>query len=211
MFKINNITKVGEPSDYKCHSGGAIGSDTAFRDKCIEYGIDIIEYSYKTAYHTSAYKKEITDIEYAEGVDMVGKANKIMKRYNISPYMNLLARNWLQVKNSDVVYAIGTIIEPNSKNKKGYYNKSEYQQVDGGTGYAVQMAIIKGITVYVFEQDKNCWFKYSYNTHRYIPVSDVIIESTNFGGIGTREINSYGINAINKLFSDTFKQLNHPK
>ena len=204
MFNLNNDSSKLNPSEVICHSGGAIGSDTVFRNKCLEYKCTVVEYSYKTEYHKSPYKKEITESEFKEGVEMVNKANKIMKRYNILPYMNLLARNWYQVKNRDVVYAIGTIIESNQKNKKGYYNKSEYQQVDGGTGYAVQMAILKGISVYVFDQEKDSWYKYSYNTHRYIKCDAPKIERKNFCGIGTREINNLGIQAIENLFKKTF-------
>lgn len=198
-------------SKMTCHSGGAIGSDTEFRNQCIKYGIGINEYSYKTNYHTSKFKVELSDAEYEEGVLMVHKANKIMKRYNISSYMNLLARNWMQVKNSNVIYAIGSIIQPNSRNKDGYYNKSDIPQVDGGTGYAVQMGILKGIPIYVFNQYENKWYKFSYNTNRYITQEKVVlIENNNFCGIGTRNINENGINAINSLFIDTFKILNHP-
>ena len=45
--------------------------------------------------------------------------------------MNLLARNWAQVKYSDEVFAIGTIVKSGSKNEKGYYNKSKFDVVDG--------------------------------------------------------------------------------
>lgn len=209
MFSIKKINL--DVSNMMCHSGGAIGSDTEFRNQCIRYNIGINEYSYKTKYHNSIFKVELSGVEYDEGVLMVHRANKIMKRYNVSSYMNLLARNWMQVKNSNVIYAIGTIIQPNQKNKDGYYNKSDIPQVDGGTGYAVQMGIIKGIPIYVFNQTENNWYKFSYNTNRYILCDKIVtIEDNNFCGIGTRNINSNGIEAIYNLFQDTFKPLNHP-
>ncbi len=55
--------------------------------------------------------------------------------------MSLFARNWAQVKYSKQVFAIGTIIKAGEKSAKGYKNKSKSDVVDGGTGYAVMMAI----------------------------------------------------------------------
>ena len=112
-----------------CHSGGANGSDTIFENKCIERGILVKAYSYKTESHTSENKCEISDSDYEEGIKEVNKANKWMNRYGIGKYMNLLARNWCQVKYSDEIYAIGDIIDPGKRNDKGYYNKGQYQIV----------------------------------------------------------------------------------
>ena len=119
--------------------------------------------------------------------------------------MNLLARNWAQVKYSDEVFAIGTIVEPGKKGPKDYYNKSEYQVVSGGTGYAVQMAINNGKPVYVFDQDKDKWFRWSYTSLKFIEVTKHLkISYENFAGIGTREIKPNGIKAIEEIYKLTF-------
>jgi len=121
--------------------------------------------------------------------------------------MNLLARNWAQVKYSKQVFAIGNIIEPRKKCSKGFQNKSKYQIVSGGTGYATQMAIDNLRDVYVFEQTKEKWFKWCYNSLifkelNYIPK----ISAQDFAGIGTREIKESGILAIKNLFLKTFNK-----
>lgn len=104
---MNNIT---------CHSGGASGSDTYFSEIGKEFGVITKAYSYKTKYHTSDDKVEISDEDYEEGVLKVKEANsKILKRSGIDKYMNLLARNWSQVKYSNEIFAIGTIIHPGTK------------------------------------------------------------------------------------------------
>jgi hypothetical protein len=117
--------------------------------------------------------------------------------------MNLLARNWAQVKYSDEVFAIGRIIEPGS-GSRGYYNKSKFQVVDGGTGYCIQMAINNELPVYVFDQYKEKWFRWSYTSLSFIEIDDPIISFENFTGVGTREINESGINAIKMLVKRTF-------
>ena len=121
--------------------------------------------------------------------------------------MNLLARNWAQVTYSDQIFAIGTIIKPGNKNSKGYYNKGKYEIVDGGTGYAVMMAINNNKEVYVFDQLKDKWFRWSYSTYSYIEMNDVPkITYQNFAGIGTREIKPNGISAIRDVYNKTFNK-----
>ena len=96
--------------------------------------------------------------------------------------MDLLARNWMQVKNADSIFAIGHL-------KKGI--------VDGGTGWAVQMAIDAGKPVYVFDQERGEWFK---NIGGQWSRSDVPTLTSNFAGIGTRQLNDAGRKAIEAVY-----------
>lgn len=189
-----------------CHSGGALGSDTIFEEIGNEYGIKTKAYSYNTNYHKSENKFEISNTDYLEGIENIKIANKKLKRFGINKFINLLSRNWCQVKYSDEIFAIGYIIKPNEKGRKGYYNKSNYEVVDGGTGYAIQMGIDNEKEIYVFDQKINNWFKWSYITSKFIKINYLPkIESENFAGIGTREITEDGIKAISELYKNTFK------
>ena len=76
------------------HTGGALGSDSYFEKLSIEYGISVRAYSYKTKYHNSPNKVEISEEDYLDGVSEVNRANKFLNRWGIHKYMNLLARNW---------------------------------------------------------------------------------------------------------------------
>lgn len=170
------------------------------------YGVKTNAYSYKTSYHTGKNKVEISDEDYQQGVDEINKANKVLCRYGISKYMNLLARNWSQVKYSTQIFAIGYIIDPGVKSPKGFYSKSKYQIVDGGTGYAVQMGVNHNKDIYVFDQLKLSWFRWSYISLKFIEIKEEIkIKSENFAGIGTREIKPNGIKAIEDLYQKTFE------
>jgi hypothetical protein len=194
---LNNIT---------CHSGSALGSDTAWETIGEKYGVKTRAYSYKTSYHTSKNKVEISESDYLEGVNEINKANKVLGRYGINKYMNLLARNWAQVKYSNQIFAIGYIVDPGKRGIKGYYNKSKYQTVDGGTGYCCQMSINNLRDVYVFDQIKLKWFRWSYSTMSFIELVDSPkIRTQNFAGVGTRELTSEGIKAIEEVYSKTFK------
>lgn len=192
-------------NEFKCHSGGASGSDTEWEVRGTEYGVKTLAYSYKTPYHKSSNKVEISDEDFLEGVDEINKANKFLNRYGIQKYMNLLARNWSQVKYSKQIFAIGSIINPGDKNERGYVNKSKYSIVDGGTGYAVMMGINNNKEIFVFDQKKNNWYTWEYTSMSFIEMSDTPkITETDFAGIGTREIKENGLMAIDNVYKNSF-------
>lgn len=200
-----DFNKEIDLSNIVCHSGGASGSDTYFSEIGKLFGVKTNAYSYKTSYHNSDDKVEISEEDYQEGVIEVTKANKILNRYGIDRFMNLLARNWAQVKYSEEVFAIGSIIKPGEKGARGFYNKSKFEVIDGGTGYACCMAIINNKPVYVFDQNKNKWFRWSFISNSFIEMKDdPVISCQNFAGIGTREIKPNGILAIENLYKKTF-------
>jgi hypothetical protein len=188
-----------------CHSGGAVGSDTVWEEVGEEFGVKTKAYSYRTKSHVSPNKVEISDQDYEQGVVEITKANKTLGRFGIHKYMSLLARNWAQVKYSKQVFAIGSIIKAGEKSAKGYKNNSKSDVVDGGTGYAVMMAINQENDVYVFDQTKDKWFRWSYNALRFMETKEVpSITEQNFAGIGTREIQPNGIKAIRDVYEKTF-------
>jgi hypothetical protein len=188
-----------------CHSGGAIGADTVWDEIGAEFGVKTKAYSYRTKSHVSPNKVEISDADYEEGVVEITKANKTLGRFGIHKYMSLLARNWAQVKYSKQVFAIGTIIKAGQKSVKGYKNGSKNDVVDGGTGYAVMMGINQENDVYVFDQIKDKWFRWSYNSLKFVELKEVpSITEQNFAGIGTREIQPNGIKAIRDVYEKTF-------
>jgi hypothetical protein len=194
-------------SNIVCHSGGAEGSDTVWEIEGDVFGVKTFAYSYKTSIHKSPNKVEISDDDYNEGIIQVNKANKYLNRFGIQKYMNLLARNWAQVKYSDQIFAIGHIVDPGKKTPKGYYSKSKIQTVDGGTGYAVMMGILNNKVVYVFDQSKSKWFRWSYSIESFIEMSECPkITSQNFAGIGTRRIQPNGELAIKQVYQLTFKK-----
>jgi hypothetical protein len=191
-----------------CHSGGAEGSDTLWEMYALMHDMKVNAYSYKTKSHKTPNKVEIDKDDYEEGVEKIKKANKILSRKNIDKHMNLLARNWAQVKYSTEIFAIGHIVKSGDKSKKGYLVTAKSPSVDGGTGYAVQMAINAGKTVYVFDQDLESWFKWSYILDDFMKMNGTpTIQEKNFAGIGTREINKAGERAIEEVFKKSFTKL----
>ena len=189
-----------------CHSGGAIGSDQEFENIGKEFCVKTRAYSYRTKYHTSPNKIEISDEDFREGVNEINKANKHIGRFGIQKYMNLLARNWAQVKYSTQIFAVGVIVESGGKTPEGYYSKSKIQTVSGGTGYSVMMGILHTKDVFVFDQIKDKWFRWSYPANSFIELKETPkIKTQNFAGIGTRKLNDCGRKAIRELYEKTFQ------
>jgi hypothetical protein len=179
-----------------CHSGGAPGADQCFSDEGERYGVNTIAYSFKNHSTKSKNVKILTEDELKEGMDHVKIANKTLKRRigNISPYVrNLLARDWFQVKNSEAVFAVSSL--------------QDESKVFGGTGWAVQIGIDNDKIIYVFDQNQNKWFRFSYIIHKFIEMNEEPVLTDNFAGIGTRELNENGKNAITLLYKNKFKAI----
>jgi len=177
---------------YTNHSGGCIGSDMVWEDESFLYGVKTIAYSFKGHDQYGKNPKVLTNEELEEGWMNVKIAEKGIKRplfrIQFNLYIrNLLSRNWFQVKNADAIFAIG----------KFFNDKRTI--VDGGTGWAVQMAIDNRKEIYLFEQNINAWFKYDYQSGRFEQMNCLPTLTEHFAGIGTREINENGINAIKEL------------
>jgi hypothetical protein len=183
-------------SNYINHSGGCPGSDMMWEDEGYKYGVKTIAYSFHNHFQKSKNPRILTVNELEEGFQAVMRANKVLKRspQDQPQYIkNLLARNYFQVKNSEAIFAISN----------GFLTKDT---VKGGTGWAVQMAVDCDKPVFVFYQDAmgGGWF-------RYMPIvgfewcrGEIPTLTENFAGIGTREINQYGILAIQNVYKHTF-------
>ena len=203
MINLFDKPKV-DLKNITCHSGGAEGADSFFEKIGLEYGVKTRAYSYKTKYHNSINKVEISEEDFVEGLEKVLFANKTLNRYGIHKFKNLLSRNWCQVKYSKQVIAVGSILNPGEKSSKGYRCLSKHQSVDGGTGYACQMSIDSLKPLFVFDQIKEKWFRWSFTTESFLQVDCPYIQEQDFAGIGTRGINETGILAIREVYGKTF-------
>jgi hypothetical protein len=181
---------------FYCHSGGAEGADSYFEEIGQKYNVQTLAYSYKTDHHKSKNKVELSESEFQEGILHVNIANETLNKFKIKRYMKLYSRNWFQIKNSEQIFAISSLI---------YKDNREF--VKGGTGWAVQMAIDNNKEVFLFDQKKDCWFYWDYQECKFkILIELPMITATNFAGIGARIINEKGINAIEDLFYKSFKK-----
>jgi hypothetical protein len=157
----------------------------------------------------------ITQEDYNEGAQKATQAFRMMfedagKKAVRSAY---IIRNWMQVKNADAIFALGTIKQPgeNASDKTGETRIAAVPLVKGGTGYAVQMAINEGKPVYVFDGTKEGWYKYDYSVKNFVK-TDTPTLTKNFAGIGSRtlstqEVIDKSLQAIRDVYEKTQKSL----
>lgn len=204
--QINSETPTTSvPSDFTNHSGGALGADTQWDVIGREYGV-VNHVHYWMNNKTPNGNQEISKEDMIEGQQKVTKAARDMGRIEPSHQVRdeRLIRNWSQVKYSDAVFAITSLLEEGAE--MNYGKKAKIRQGNGGTGYAVQMAINEGKPVYLYDQSKNQWYK---NINGIWETSEVPKLTKNFAGIGTREINESGKEAIRSVYSNTFSSSNN--
>lgn len=176
-----------------CHSGGCPGADMEWEQEGEKYGVKTVAYSFYNHIQKGKYPKVLTVDELREGFEHVMIANQTLKRSpeTQSTYAkNLLSRNWFQVKNSDAIFAIGKF--------------SNQGKVEGGTGWAVQMAIDSKKEIFVFNQIQNIWSKFNHTQSKFDNILYVPTLTPNFAGIGTRDINYNGIKAIKDIYKHNF-------
>ncbi|MCK9446589.1 hypothetical protein M0Q50_06985 [bacterium] len=174
-----------------CHTGGAPGADSVFEFECKYADYNVIVYSFDGHNTKSPNRKLISQEELNESFKFIKNTNLRLHRNlnNLSPYVkNLLARDYYQVFNSDAVYAIGLL--------------DTYNTVKGGTGYACSCAIDLHKPIYLFDQDKNYWMNYEFLLNKFVIYNEIPKLTENFAGIGTRDINQNGINAIRSIFKN---------
>jgi hypothetical protein len=180
-------------SKYICNTGGALGSDITWEHHCIKAGIHVRSYSFTGHSSQSSRQSKIilNEQELISAQPYVVKAAKNLRRNlpKTNYVLNLLRRNWYQVKDADTVYAIGTI--------------DENKQVEGGTGYAVQMSVdnlvnsLTPISLNVFDQNVGSWFTWKHK--QWFQVDEPELPTKIFAGIGTRNVNPKGFTAINDI------------
>lgn len=179
------------------HSGGADGADTYWETVGETYNVETVAYSFIGHSTSSPNQHILTQEELDEGWTHVLQANVTLNRHidnGTSDYVqNLVSRNWFQVKNSTVIYAVGTFAD-----KKRVH-------VSGGTGWAVQMAKDNNKPIFLFNQSNNAWFTYSYQYKKFLQYFDDLVLVNNFAGIGTRSLNEYGKTAIEDIYKNTFE------
>jgi hypothetical protein len=164
------------------------------------YGVKTIAYSFPNHVQEGKNPRILTPTELDEGWEHVKIADKTLKK-NVegitSTYMrSLLCRNWFQVKNAGAIFAIGKF-DANG-------------MVSGGTGWAVQMAIDNQKPTYVFDQMNKMWVTFLYPSLTHLAYDDgtIPILTENFAGIGTRDLNDNGREAIRKIYYERFCQNN---
>lgn len=185
------------------YSGDAKGADKTWARIGKRLGLGKqVNYITNTYDRLSPEQKDEVEKAYLSAVDALGR-----KAFPASDFRGkLVRRDYLQAKAADAVFAVSRIVNPGEKTPNGKFTvRSKTQSVDGGTGYAVQMAIEMGKPVYVFNQLDNTWNKWNHETKSF-EITDTPTLTSKFAGIGTRELTKEGEKAIEDVYKKTIKE-----
>lgn len=173
----NNTTV--NPGTAQFYSGGAVGSDTEWGNIAQKYGFSITHYTVNDYDKLSRDDKESVEKQYKEVVERLSRRQLDANSYS----GKLVRRDMLQANSADSILAIGRL------GKNGH--------VDGGTAYATERGIIRGIPVYLFDQNDNHWK--TYDGEKFVDCEQPSL-TQHAALIGTRQITDDGKRAIQNVF-----------
>ena len=215
-YKVLSAVRQGvrTPTRKKAHgeiniatSGGAKGADTAWGRVMQNYGVPVVHYLTKKmgkgyeARKVKGIRRDLGEKELYELGHIVDKANQTLQRNITKENQEIFLRNAHQVKNANSVVAVGEI-ETTQKGDKATLNG---RTVKGGTGWAVQMGLDKGLQkIYVFDQKQDSWFKWNKDANRFTPILEAPKLTRNPALIGTRKLTVSGKRAIEDVAEKSF-------
>jgi hypothetical protein len=172
------------------YSGGASGTEEAFGSAAERHGLREVNFTF--AGHVQARSRgahPLTERELAEGdVSLAYVSRRLRRSYSSSALIRRVLQSlWHQVRNAQVVLVVGTIQEDGT--------------VTGGTGWSVELARMWNKRLWVFDQEKEGWYRWSNDEW----VSDTpVLGAESFCGTGTRYLSPVGREAIDALFARSF-------
>ncbi len=178
-------------ADVTFYSGGAIGAESCFGENAEKYGLNEVNFSFEG--HVTGRTRGIrilTDEELKQGDVSQSYVSSLMHRTypETVTLKKILQAIWFQINNSQEIFVIGIINEDNT--------------IKGGTGWGAEFAKLCNKTLYVFDQDKDSWFKWEGTS--WVPFAEPKITNTKFAGTGTRRLQENGKKAIEDLFKRSF-------
>jgi hypothetical protein len=178
-------------ADVILFSGGAIGAESCFGENAEKYGIDEVNFSFEG--HQTARTRGIRILNHEElkqgDVSQLYVSSLMNRSYPNTPIIKkVLQTIWFQINSSQEIFVIGTI--------------NPDKTVKGGTGWGAEFAKLCNKTIYVFDQEKNNWFKWDGTD--WVEYPEPIITNIHFAGTGTRNLAENGKKAIEDLFKRSF-------
>ena len=172
------------------YSGAAQGAEAAFGAAAERYGIAEVNFTFEG--HNDARRRGIrvlTPQELLQGDVSLIYVNKLMGRTlpNTPLMRKVLQTIWHQVNKGQEIYVVGRILED--------------QTVMGGTGWGAEFAKLCNKPLFVFDQDRDGWFRW---TGLRFEVRVPTIAQPRFAGSGTRHLRENGQKAIAELFERSF-------
>ena len=178
-------------SDAILFSGGAAGAEAAFGACAERHGIEEVNFTFEG--HKIARHRGVRVLNHEElqaGDVSLAYLGRLMHRsYTDSPTLRkVLQTLWYQVNNGQEIYVIGTILDDKT--------------VRGGTGWGAEFAKLCNKPLFVFDQERGGWFRWTGDA--WAEAGPPVVAHPYFTGTGTRFLKPNGERAIVELFTRTF-------
>ena len=182
-----------KPSDCILFSGGAPGAEAAFGACAEEHGVEEVNFTFDG--HRIERHRGVRVLNHEEllaGDVSFEYLSKLMhRRYTEGPTLRkVLQTLWYQVNSGQEVYVIGSILEDDT--------------VKGGTGWGAEFAKLCNKPLFVFDQERDGWFRWNSATFEDATANPPVITHPHFTGTGTRALKANAKKAINGLFDRSF-------
>lgn len=181
-----------DPHRFRLLSGGCKGAEAAFGACAERWGMTEANYTYAGNPQLERQRGLIvlSEEELQRGeFSLVYASRRLHRPLTKIPFVrNVLQSIWHQITNARQVFAVGMIQGDDT--------------VKGGTGWGVELARLWNKPLYVFDQGRTAWFRWSGSAWELARMP--VITSENFAGIGTQTLSSEGRAAIEDLFQRSF-------
>lgn len=175
-------------------SGGAPGAEAEFGAQAEKHGVEEVNFTFDGHKIVRGRGVRVLNHEELAAGDMsLEYVSRLMhRRYTDAPTIRkVLQTLWYQVNSGQEVYVVGTILEDLT--------------VRGGTGWGAEFAKLCNKPLYVFDQEKDGWFRWTGGAwERPGPGSEPVITHPHVTGTGTRTLQENGRRAIEGLFDRSF-------
>lgn len=176
-------------------SGGAPGAEAAFGACAEKHGVEEVNFTFDG--HNIERHRGVRMLNHEElltgDVSLEYVSRLMNRRYTDRPTLRrILQTLWYQVNNGQEIYVIGAILEDLT--------------VKGGTGWGAEFAKLCNKPLFVFDQDRDRWFRWTGNDWTPLTGAELpVITHQHFTGTGTRHLADNGKRAIDALFDRSFK------
>jgi hypothetical protein len=181
------------PKDYTLFSGGAGGAEACFGQCAEKYGVEEVNFTFEG--HKPARRRglrHLTSEELTKKDVSLAYVSKLLNRnFTNAPFMRSVLQTIMhQVDSGLEVFVVGTLRDD--------------ETVKGGTGWGAEFSKICNKPLFVFDQQKDQWFRWNHEQGAWTSVQTPVISQKHFTGTGTRFLEDNGRQAIEELFSRSF-------
>jgi len=177
-------------SDCVLYSGGLKGAEAAFGAAAERHVIEEVNFTFDGhQIERTRGVRTLTHAELQQGDVSLAYVSKLMnRRYPDTDYIKkVLQTIWHQVNHAQEIYVVGKVLDDGT--------------VMGGTGWGAEFAKLCNKPLYVFDQERNQWLRWTGSEWQ---PDEPTISHPHFAGTGTRYLRDSGAKAIEQLYARSF-------